>query len=181
MHNFRDVLEFWFSDYAQPRWFVKEPAFDDTIRTRFGQVHRDAHDGRCDRWQDAPEGALALIITLDQFPRNMFRGTPRAFASDEKARAVARLATQRGFDFAVDAERRKFFYLPFEHSEILADQELCLALFRERIGDARLNDYALKHKVIIERFGRFPHRNATLGRETTPEEADFLKGPNSSF
>ena len=125
---------------------------------------------------------MALIILFDKFSRNMYRGTARMFATDEKARAVAGLATQRGFDLMSAPDRRLFFYLPFEHSEVLADQELALALMRERIGEARIIDYALKHKVIIQRFGRFPHRNAALGRQTTPEEAEFLKGgPDSSF
>ena len=181
MTDRREILEFWFSDQARPRWFVKEPAFDAAIRARFEPTHRAAEAGGLDSWQDSADGALALIVVLDQFPRNMHRGTARMFATDAQARAVARLATQRGFDLTTAPDRRVFFYLPFEHSEILADQELAVALMRERIGDARQLDFALKHKAIIQRFGRFPHRNEALGRQTTPEEADFLKGPDSSF
>jgi uncharacterized protein (DUF924 family) len=181
MSDFRAILDFWFSGYARPRWFVKEAAFDEAIRARFERTHRAAEAGGLDAWQDSAAGALGLVIVLDQFPRNMHRGTARMFATDERARAVARLATQRGFDLMAPPDRRLFFYLPFEHSEILADQDLAIDLMRERIGDARIIDYALKHRVIIQRFGRFPHRNAALGRPTTPEEAEFLTGPDSSF
>lgn len=181
MAGFREVLEFWFGDHARPRWFVKEPAFDELIRTRFETTHRAALAGQLDGWQDGSDGALALVIALDQLPRNMYRGSARAFAADEKAREVARLATQRGFDLMQPVNRRNFFYLPFEHSEDLADQDFYLALVRERIGEARTVEWGMKHRVIIARFGRFPHRNQALGRVTTPDEAAFLKGPNSSF
>jgi uncharacterized protein (DUF924 family) len=181
MADFSGILDFWFGDWARPRWFVKEAAFDEAIRLRFESTLRAAAAGDFRDWRDAAESALALVILLDQFPRNIYRGTARAFAWDEQAREAADLATQRGFDLMVAPDRRIFFYLPFEHSENLADQDRAIALVRERIGEARLIDYALKHRVIVARFGRFPHRNAALGRPTTPEEADFLKGPDSSF
>lgn len=181
MADFREILEFWFSDQTRPRWFVKEAEFDAAIRSRFESTLRAAAAGGHRDWLDAPEGALALVILLDQFPRNIYRGTARAFATDGLAREIADLATQRGFDLMAPQDRRIFFYLPFEHSENLADQDRAIALMRERIGVARTIDYALKHRVVIARFGRFPHRNAALGRPTTPDEAEFLKGPDSSF
>lgn len=181
MADFREILDFWFSDQARPRWFVKEAAFDEAIRARFESTLRAAGAGGHRDWQETAEGALALVILLDQFPRNIHRGTARAFATDGQAREVADLATHRGFDLMVPPDRRVFFYLPFEHSETLADQDRAIALMRERIGDARTIEFALKHRVIIARFSRFPHRNAALGRPTTPDEADFLKGPDSSF
>ncbi|MSP88025.1 MAG: DUF924 domain-containing protein [Alphaproteobacteria bacterium] len=181
MADFRGIFDFWFSDQARPRWFVKEAAFDEAIRLRFESTLRAAAAGDLRDWQETAEGALALVILLDQFPRNIYRGTARAFATDGQALGVADLAIQRGFDLMVPADRRIFFYLPFEHSENLADQDRAIDLIRERIGDARTIEFALKHKVIIARFGRFPHRNAALGRPTTPDEADFLKGADSSF
>lgn len=185
-----EILEFWFSDRARPRWFEKDPAFDDEIRRRFGAVQDAAVAGRLADWEDAADPALALVLVLDQFSRNIFRGQARAFSGDARARAVADRAIARGFDMAQPFDRRRFFYLPFEHSESLADQHRAVALFRALLESAPEAwreeaevqlDYAQQHLVIIERFGRFPHRNQALGRQTTEAEASFLAGPNSSF
>jgi len=167
-----EVLTFW-RDAGPDRWFKKDDAFDLEIRRRFVDTYEAAAAGALGAWEAAPEGALALVIVLDQFPRNMFRGTARAFAADVLARAVADRALTRGFDRRVILTDRQFFYLPFEHSEMLADQERCCELFRAT-GDAELVKWAELHADIIRRFGRFPHRNAALGRATTPEERAFL-------
>jgi uncharacterized protein (DUF924 family) len=165
------VLAFWRA--AGPdKWFKKDAAFDAEIRARFLATYEAAAAGRL-AWDDSPEGALALVIVLDQFPRNMFRDSARAFAADPLAHAAATRAIERGFDQQVAASERGFFYLPFEHSEALADQERCIALNRAS-GDADALKWAELHADIIRRFGRFPHRNAVLGRATTPEEQAFL-------
>jgi uncharacterized protein (DUF924 family) len=166
-----DVLTFW-RDAGPDRWFRKDEAFDRDFRDRFLGAHEAALSGELDAWTEQADGALALLILLDQFPRNAFRGTPRMFESDAKARAVARQAVQAGFDMALDARLRNFFYLPFAHSEELADQDRGVELTR-KLGDEFLR-YAILHRGIIEKFGRFPHRNAVLGRATTPEEQQFL-------
>jgi len=166
-----DVLAFW-REAGPGRWFRKDAAFDAEIRTRFLGAHDAALRDELDAWAQDAQGALALLILLDQFPRNAFRETPRMFESDAKAREVARQALHAGFDAQVEADLRNFFYLPFMHSEQLADQDLGVALAR-RLGDEVLR-HANIHRDIIERFGRFPHRNAVLGRTTTPEEQRFL-------
>jgi uncharacterized protein (DUF924 family) len=167
-----DVLAFWRA--AGPdKWFNKDAAFDAEIRARFLPTYEAAAAGRLAHWEATPEGALALLLALDQFPRNMFRASARTFAADPLARAVADRAIGRGFDARFPMPERMFFYLPFEHSEDLADQERCAELNRER-GDADSLKWALRHADIIRRFGRFPHRNAVLGRATTPEEQAFL-------
>jgi uncharacterized protein (DUF924 family) len=166
-----DVLEFWRS--GAENWFKKDAAFDDAIRARFLATYEAAASGALDGWADTPAGALALVIVLDQFPRNMFRGDRRTYASDVKAKAVAAKAVARGFDQLFSVSERTFFYLPFEHAENMADQERCVALFRAT-GDADLLKWAEMHADIIRRFGRFPHRNAALGRTTTAEEQAFL-------
>lgn len=171
-----DIVGFWRS--AGPRkWFAKDAGFDSMIALRFEQTHYRASMRRYDGWMDTPEGALGLLILLDQFPRNLYRGTAHAFATDPLARMFARAAIAAGHDQATDALMRPFFYLPFEHSEALEDQELsvelCAALQADG-GDERTMEFAIIHRDIIARFGRFPHRNAVLGRETTPEEQAFL-------
>ena len=166
------VLAFWRS--AGPdKWFKKDITFDDEIRARFLKTYEAAARGELAAWEASREGALALVIVLDQFPRNMFRGSARAFAADPLALAVAVRAIERGFDLQLPVQERAFFYLPFEHSEAMADQERCCELFRST-GDAELLKWAELHTDIIRRFGRFPHRNAALGRVTTPEEQAFL-------
>ena len=184
MHNYRadDVLEFWFgvgSDHGKrhKRWFEKDRAFDSEITQRFLPLY-EGLAANSDWLEDAPR-CLARIIVLDQFPRQMFRGEGRAFAADPLALAAARLSVERGYDRGRRPVERLFFYLPFEHSESLADQERACELMRP-LGDD-LYDWALRHKRIVERFGRFPHRNSTLGRASTAEEIEFLKQPGSGF
>ncbi len=166
------VLAFW-REAGSEKWFKKDAAFDDAIRERFLATYEAAAARTLAHWGDTAEGALALVIVLDQFPRNMFRGSGRAFAADHLAREVADAALVRGFDLALPLTGRQFFYLPFEHSEVLADQERCCALFHAT-GDAELAKWAELHADIIRRFGRFPHRNAALGRVSTSEEQAFL-------
>jgi uncharacterized protein (DUF924 family) len=166
-----DVLAFW-REAGAARWFRKDDAFDSEFRARFLGAHEAATRGDLDDWAADAAGALALLILLDQFPRNAFRGAPRMFESDAKARAVARAAIEAGFDRETDAQLRNFFYLPFMHSENLADQDRGVELTRGLDGEALR--YALIHRDIIEKFGRFPHRNAVLGRRTTPAEQQFL-------
>jgi len=172
--NPADVLAFW-REAGSTKWFTHDPAFDSEIRARFQPLWQAAAANKLSDWEEASEGALALTILLDQFPRNMFRGEARAFATDSPARAVAERAIARGFDREVPETERVFFYLPFEHSENRADQERSLALVRAT-GDAELLKWAQLHADIIERFGRFPHRNVALGRATTPDEQAFLDG-----
>ena len=167
-----DVLRFW-REAGHDKWFKKDVAFDEAIRRRFLETYEAAAAGQLNDWEESREGALALVIVLDQFPRNIFRDSARAFAADHVARGVADRAMKFGFDLATPVEERAFFYLPFEHSEQLADQERCCALFRTT-GDADLIKWAELHADIIRRFGRFPHRNAVLGRTTTAEERAFL-------
>ncbi len=167
-----DVLSFWRA--AGPkRWFAKDDAFDAEIRSRFLETYEAAARGELADWESAAEGALALTIVLDQFPRNMFRRNARAFAADAAARGVADRALARGFDASIPAGERMFLYLPFEHSESMADQDRCCALFRA-LGNSDLLRWAQLHADIIRRFGRFPHRNSVLGRKTTPAEQAFL-------
>jgi uncharacterized protein (DUF924 family) len=172
--NAAEVMSFWRA--AGPdRWFNKDAALDEEIRQRFLDTYEVAAAGKFSDWEQSAQGALALLILLDQFPRNMFRGDARAFATDPLARAIAAGAIVRGFDSQVPAEMRSFFYLPFEHSEDLADQERGIAFYRA-IGDADGLKWAELHADIIRRFGRFPHRNAVLARTTTVEEQAFLDG-----
>ena len=167
-----DILGFWLG--AGPaKWFKKVAAFDEAIRLKFEPTHHRAARGEYDAWAATAEGALALLLLLDQFPRNLYRGSGHAFATDAKARALARAAIERGFDRKVEPTLRNFFYLPFEHSEDLTDQDDCLALCAEA-GVADDIKWAGVHREIIARFGRFPHRNAALGRVTSPEEQAFL-------
>ena len=169
-----DIVSFW-RDAGPERWFKKDAAFDDEIRDHFLLTHEAAATGKLSEWEATAEGALALLILLDQFPRNIFRGDARAFASDPLARSIAAGALVRGYDAQVPAAMRGFFYLPFGHSENLADQERAVAFYKA-IGDADGLKWAEIHADIIRRFGRFPHRNVVLGRTTTPEEQAFLDG-----
>jgi uncharacterized protein (DUF924 family) len=184
-----EILAFWFGageEYSKrrPQWFRKSEAFDGEIRTRFLACYQLAAAGRLANWQDHALHCLALIIVLDQFPRNMFRGSARAFATDELARTATRHALAHGFDRNMKPVERQFIYLPLEHSESLDDQQLCLKLMHELSPFAQTDDlhvWAEKHRVIIARFGRFPHRNAALGRKSTEEEIKFLREPGSGF
>ena len=181
------VLEFWFGSPAgpaRPEWFRKDAAFDATIRSRFGELHEAASRRELEAWRGAPDSMIALVVVLDQFSRNLYRGDPRAFAQDAYARECANQALMRGDEAALLPVQRQFLYLPLEHSEELADQERCVELMRtlESFPETRgLTQWAEKHRAIIARFGRFPHRNTALGRESTPEEIEFLKQPGSSF
>lgn len=167
-----DVVAFWLG--AGPdKWFSKDPDLDAEIRARFVKTHEAAAAGQLEAWESSPDGALALLILLDQFPRNMFRNDPRTFATDRLARRVADRALEHDFDRIVDPRGRQFFYLPFMHSEELADQERCVELYRA-LGNDYLQKFADDHADIVRRFGRFPHRNAVLGRKTTPDEQAFL-------
>lgn len=166
-----DVLAFW-HDAGPSRWFRKDDAFDHEFRTRFLGAHEAARRGGLDAWAQDAQGALALLILLDQFPRNAFRGMQRMFESDAKAREIAHLVIQAGHDTQAAPDLRNFFYLPFMHSEELTDQDRGVELARA-LGDEALR-WAIIHRDIIEKFARFPHRNAVLGRTTTPEEQRFL-------
>lgn len=190
--NPADVLEFWFgapgsAEHGSLRkcWFEKDPAFDAEIRRRFLALVDEAAAGRLDDWADRPEGLLALIVLLDQFPRNLFRDAPRAFATDAQALALAQQALAQGVDAQLMPVARAFIYLPFEHSEDLAMQDRAVALFSAlaQHGEAFASylDYAERHRDVIRRFGRFPHRNAILGRTSTPEEIAFLARPGAGF
>jgi uncharacterized protein (DUF924 family) len=185
-----DVLGFWFGNegddgYGEFReeWFRKDAAFDEEIRERFLGLYEEAAAGKHDDWREDARGAAALVIVLDQFPRNMFRDDPRTYEADGKAREAARYAVERALDRELRPLERWFLYMPFMHSEEIEDQRLALDLFRNvgKVGEADPVPYAEGHAEIVERFGRFPHRNAILGRETTVEEAKFLRGPGSSF
>jgi len=169
-----EVLAFWRAAGPE-RWFEKDAAFDAEIRSRFLATYEAAVAGRLAGWEATPEGALALLIVLDQFPRNMFRGDARTYAADSLARAIADRAIANGFDQRVPETERQFCYLPFMHSETLVDQERCLRL-SQQYGDAEFSKYAELHADIVRRFGRFPHRNVMLGRTTTPAEQAFLDG-----
>jgi uncharacterized protein (DUF924 family) len=184
-----ELLLFWFGPPGergrpQKRWFVKSEAFDREVRERFLPLYEEAAAGRLSYLKEGPTGCLALILLLDQLPRNMFRGTPRAFATDPLALAAARHAVDREFDQRMLPVERMFVYLPFEHSEALADQLTACALAKPLDAYPETSDayrYAVLHRDVIQRFGRFPHRNAILGRASTPEEAEFLEQPGSSF
>jgi uncharacterized protein (DUF924 family) len=177
----KSVEHFWFSEIGADVWFKPNAAIDESIRTRFLAIHEQVvADFSPTTATSSADRAVASVIVLDQFPRNMFRGTPRAFATDHFALAVAREAIERGFDNVLDKHRRLFMYLPFEHSENLYEQHRAVELIGI-LGDSELLHYALAHRDIIARFGRFPHRNAILGRASTPEEVEFLKQPDSAF
>ena len=175
-----DLLAFWFEPGGERRWFEADPAFDAQLRQRFTDLVLQAASGELAASVGEPRGALALCLALDQLPRNIWRRTPRAFAYDRLARNAASAALEAGHDRALAAQERLFVYLPFQHSEDLADQERSVRLFAE-LGDAELLDYAVRHRDIIARFGRFPHRNAILGRASTAEEIAFLREPGSRF
>jgi uncharacterized protein (DUF924 family) len=175
-----EVLRFWFDELTDRDWYNSTPALDQQIMRRFRATHLALAQTVADAWRADPSSRLAAVIVLDQLPRNMYRATPLAFATDGLARQEARLALETGADQLVHARQRPFFYLPFEHSEDLVDQELSVRLF-SALPDADLLDYAVRHRDIVARFGRFPHRNAFLGRTSTAEEIEFLKLPGSSF
>ena len=174
------VLRFWFEDTRPKQWFEKDEAFDAEVRRRFLALHETLAAQPVSSLLADGRTALAAVIVFDQMPRNMFRSTPRAFATDAKALELADAAIARGFDGGLTKDERMFLYLPFEHAEDSEAQARADALMAG-LGDPELTKWAEMHKVIIDRFGRFPHRNAVLGRSSTPEEIEFLKQPGSSF
>lgn len=194
MATLEEVLQFWFSDpqseeaqYPERRkvWFGKNPEFDQTIQRRFLTTYQQAASGELEAWKTTPEGCLALILLLDQFPRNLFRGRPQSFATDAQALDLALGAIAQNFDQALAPLQRIFIYLPLEHSENLDYQHQSVALFQQLTSNnpelADVFDYAVRHQTVIERFERFPHRNAILGRDSTAAELEFLTQPGSSF
>lgn len=185
-----DVLTFWFQDPTgqtatnRKEWFTRDPTFDQEIRDRFLPLYEQAASGQLEPWQATAPGTLALILVLDQFPRNLFRGDPRSFATDGQALALTQAAIARGFDQALPLIQRWFVYLPLMHSEDLEMQNQSVAVFQQFEHDPATQSsypYAIKHRDVIQQFGRFPHRNAILGRASTPAEVAFLQQPGSSF
>ncbi|TYO85024.1 DUF924 family protein [Oceanicella actignis] len=172
----QEILEFWLNDVGEKRWYEASDDLDEAVRRRFSGAWRAARLGAFDHWLVDPSSALALIILLDQFPRNMFRDRPQAFAADERALRLAKLAIARGHDLRVPEPARQFFYLPLMHSEAIADQDRCVRLVAARMPQSRARNlpHARAHREVIRRFGRFPFRNAALGRASTPEEEAYL-------
>ena len=171
-----EVLTFWFEETKPYQWYRRDDAFDASIRNRFEKLHQQAATGELDSWAGNARSAFALILILDQFSRNLFRDTPQAFSCDDLALAAARDAIARGFDKQFGDRERAFFYMPFMHAEDLAAQEECVALCRDHMEGSDNEPHAIEHRDIIERFGRFPHRNKILGRTSTEEEIAFLEG-----
>jgi uncharacterized protein (DUF924 family) len=179
--SIREILDFWFLSvddpgHGEPRkiWWDSTPEFDAESRARFGALVDKAIAGGLDPWRKSPDGALALVLLCDQFPRNIHRRTVRAFSGDAKARETARFAIAHNYPAAYGPDMRMFFFMPFQHSEVLADQEFCCALF-ETLRNEDNDEHANDHRDIVARFGRFPHRNEVLGRDSTPDELDYLK------
>jgi uncharacterized protein (DUF924 family) len=174
-----EILDFWFEELSRKDWFRNDRALDSTIASRFGATYRELRGCVPSPWLDTPQGYLAAIIVLDQFPRNMFRGDARAFATDEAALGLAKRAIAEGLDQKLARDQRAFLYMPFQHSEDHDDQARAIALFA-MLGNPLNFDFALRHQAIVDRFHRFPHRNAVLGRTSTEEERKFLTEPASS-
>ncbi len=179
-YQFSEVIDFWFSERVKPLWFKKKEEFDRKIKERFEPMYLEAKQGKLDKWCNVPHSALALIILLDQFPRNMYRQTPQAFATDRKAVEIAKYAISNNYQQSLTREQEVFLYMPLMHSESKTDQTLCVELFTQ-LGKKDNLKFARKHQEIIDRFDRFPHRNEILGRESTEAEKEFLTKPGSSF
>ena len=178
----KDILDFWFEETQPKQWFQVNEDFDQAIRDRFEDEYNNAFAGNYDEWQNDAYGSLALCVLLDQFPRNMYRGTPKAFEADKKALIIAKYAVAKGLDQVHSSQKKRFLYLPFEHSESLSDQRRSLELFETtRNADPLGYDYAKRHYDVIEQYGRFPHRNKILGRENTPEEEEYLAQDGAGF
>ncbi len=173
-----DVLDFWFSAENQAKWFIKNSVFDEEITRKFLNIYDAAAKEQLDHWKKSALGVLALIITLDQFPRNMFRNTAKSFVTDTKALSLTKYAIAAKMDVGMSNDHKQFLYMPLMHSENLEDQKLGFELFTY---DPQIQSYAKMHMDIIEKFGRFPHRNQILGRQSTEEELEFLKMPNAGF
>jgi len=177
---YSEILRFWFEETDPAKWWAKDDAFDELIRARFAEVHGRATRCELYEWRTEPRGRLAEVIVLDQFSRNMYRGSPLAFASDALALALAQEAIAAKADAALSSVERGFLYLPYMHSESPAIHAVALELYRKH-GNQNNLDFEIRHRNIIERFGRYPHRNAILGRQSTEEEIEFLKQPGSGF
>ncbi|KEQ12149.1 DUF924 family protein [Endozoicomonas numazuensis] len=195
MRRFQEVLDFWFEgeplgDVQMSRWWKKNDAQDQLIKNKFGKLPEKVESGEHDEWLESAEGRLAAIIVLDQFPRNMFRGDPKSFQHDHNALALSREGVEKGYPDQLSELQQTFFIMPFMHSESLEDQDQCVRLFEKILGGAEEAcksyiagslEFAVKHRDIIEKFGRFPHRNSILGRASSDEELSFLQQPGSSF
>lgn len=177
---YRQIIKFWFEEIEPAQWWIKDDVFDELLLERFSSVHRQASCCELFEWRKEPVGRLAEIIILDQFSRNMFRDTPQAFASDAMSLTLSQEAIACGADLVLTAVQRAFLYMPFMHSESLAIHDIAVELYRKN-GIRNNLDFELRHKKIIERFGRYPHRNKILGRPSSPEEIEFLKQPGSGF
>ncbi len=177
---YQEVIDFWFAEIDQSKWWTKDEAFDALIRSRFSDLHSRAIKGELFAWRDTGLGALAEIIVLDQFSRNMYRDTPKSFAYDLASLTLAQSAISRGYDFELDREKRLFMYLPFMHSESLMIHDKAVALFTS-LGSESSLDFEHQHKNILEKYGRYPHRNKILGRVSSQEEVEFLAQPGSGF
>ena len=171
-----ELIEFWFSELVAKRWFNSTPEFDDSLRHRYQELYEAASHGHLDHWRDTPLGSLALVILFDQIPLNIFRGQARSFATEEHARRVASIAIKHGYDKQLTDQQKAFLYMPFMHSESLQDQNRSIELY-EKAGLENNLRFARHHRDIIERFGRFPHRNALLGRKSTEQEIAYLDSP----
>ena len=177
---YQEIIEFWFNEIDSSKWFIKDTEFDRLIIERFSEIHNQAANCELFHWRKTAYGSLAEVIVLDQFSRNMFRDTPRSFAYDTLALALTQSAIEKGFDTELSEEKRPFFYLPFMHSESLVIHAEAERL-DSKLSDLASAEFEQKHKVIIERFGRYPHRNKILGRTSTSEEEIFLTNPDSGF
>lgn len=176
--NSAAIIDFWFTN--KPKWFLKEPEFDALIKKKFFVVYNQVINNELASWNSKAEDILSLILVLDQFPRNMFRDTPKAFLGDKLALSWAKEAIKKQFDLKLNQDERMFLYMPLMHSELLLDQEFSVELY-SKINNINILNYAIAHHDIISKFGRFPHRNKILGRVSTLEEIVFLSTPNSSF
>lgn len=177
---YQEIIDFWFDEINKSKWWTKDDEFDEHIRSRFSNIHSRAVKGELFQWRTTSLGMLAEIIVLDQFSRNMYRNTPKSFAYDLTALTLAQSAIAGGYDLQLDKEKRSFMYLPFMHSESLEIHDQAVVLF-SKLGNESTLQFEYKHKEIIEKYGRYPHRNKILGRVSTPEETEFLKQPNSGF
>jgi len=177
---YQEILRFWFEEVEESKWWVKDAEFDQLIIEKYSEIHRSAASCELYEWRKCPEGRLAEIIVLDQFSRNIFRNSPLAFENDSLALALSQEAISIGVDESLDSTRKSFLYLPFMHSESKKIHDVALELYKKAGSKANI-EYELKHKSIIDRFGRYPHRNIVLGRESTEEEVEFLMQPGSGF
>ncbi|GAA6169257.1 DUF924 family protein [Sessilibacter corallicola] len=177
---YQQVIDFWFSELEPKMWWIKDSEFDANIERRFGRVHRQAMDGELYEWRTSPLGALAEVLVLDQFSRNIFRDKPEAFACDSQALVLAQVAVENQFDEKLSVVERSFLYMPYMHSESKLIHEQAIILFT-KLGNKDNLRFEQRHKDIVDRFGRYPHRNKILGRESTEEEIEFLKQPGSGF